>query len=184
MERDERRNLVGAFGGGMRFLGRGRSTVGRGRTRSRRGRLLIEINDGRREGAVFCQDGQRQRGEHEHERRDHRKLAQKVRRSSASKNGLAGAAECRTNFRAFSGLQQDRSNHEQADDDVNNDEQGIHRVYEVVVGLDPIATLMSVAKDRGSKQAPPTSAPSISSQERKSAMFWGVTLPPYRILNR
>lgn len=134
MKREERRNLVRAFAGGMRFLRRGRSAVSGGRAGSRRGRLLIEINDSRGEGAIFCQDGQRQRGEHEHERGDHRKLAQKVRRSPASEDGLAGAAECRTNFRALSGLQQDRSNHEQADDDVNNDEQGIHCVYEAVVG--------------------------------------------------
>lgn len=61
---------------------------------------------------------------------------------------------------------------------MNNDKQGVHIVYEVVVGLEPIATLASVAKEMGSKQAPPTSAPSISSEDKKSAILCGVTLPP------
>ena len=106
----------------MRFRGR-RSWCGR-----RRGAgcswnwLLIQVDDRGRKVSLLSKNGQRQRCEHKDERRDDGKLAQKIRGPSAAEDGLAGAAERCTDFSTFAGLQQDRPNHEQADDDVNDDQ--------------------------------------------------------------
>ena len=88
--------------------------------------LLIQVDDRGRKVSLLSKNGQRQRCEHKDERRDDGKLAQKIRGPSAAEDGLAGAAECRADFGPFSRLQQDRSNHEQANNHVDDDQQGIH----------------------------------------------------------
>ena len=117
---------MGAFAGGMRVFGRRR----RGFRRCRAGccgrRLLVQVKDRGGRVSVLLEDSQGQRGKHEHERRDDRELAQEVGRPSTAEDSLAGAAEGRSDFSALTGLQQNGSNHEQADDDMNDDEQCVH----------------------------------------------------------
>ena len=120
-ERECTEMLVRAFTCGMGF--RGRRSGCRWRCGARCAfRFFIQIDDCRGKVSFFCQDGQRQGREHKHEGCNDGKLAQEVSWAAATENGLARATEGRSNFCPFAGLEQDRSNHEQADDDMDNDQ--------------------------------------------------------------
>ena len=55
-------------------------------------------------------------------------LLQKVRRSTASEHRLAGAAKCRTDFRAFARLQENGADHQEAGEDVDDDDECVHKL--------------------------------------------------------
>jgi len=104
---------------GCRLLGR--------RSRSRlRCLFFLEVDYRRGERPFFCQNGEAQRGHHEHDGDDDGKFAEKVRRSTASEHRLTGTAEGRADFRAFPRLEENGADHEKAGDDVNDDDQCVH----------------------------------------------------------
>ena len=114
--------LVRTFTCRMGIRGRRSGGCWRSGARGGCGRLLIQINDGGGKVSFLGENGQGQRGEHKYKRCNDGKLAEKVCRSAAAEDGLAGAAERCTDFSTFAGLQQDRPDHEQADNDVNDDQ--------------------------------------------------------------
>lgn len=118
----KRENLVGSFAGRMRFLSRCRRGFRRCSAWSRGGRFLVQVDDRGGEIPVLRENGQGQGGKHEDECGDDGKFAQEICRPAATEHRLTGTAECRTDFCSFAGLQQNGADHEQADDDMNDDE--------------------------------------------------------------
>ena len=73
-------------------------------------------------------NSQAERGDHEDDSDHDREFAEKVRRSTASEHRLAGAAKCRTDFRAFARLQENGADHQEAGEDVNDDDECVHKL--------------------------------------------------------
>src|SRR5512134_973784 len=144
--------------------------------------FFLEVDDGRGEGPLLRKDGEAQRCHHEDDGNHDGEFAKKVRRPTAAEHRLAGTAERRADFGAFARLQQNGTDHEEAGDEVNDDDECVHE-FDQCTGLF-LAARTIVANDSVFRQAPPTSAPSMSGSLKRDSAFCGVTLPPYKILIR
>ena len=91
-----------------------------------RGLFFLKIDDRGGEGPLFGHDGEAEGGQHEDGSDSDRELAQEVGRATASKDGLAGAAERGADLGALAGLQENRADHEKTDEHMDDDEQRIH----------------------------------------------------------
>src|SRR5688572_16319485 len=144
--------------------------------------FLLKIDDGGRERLFLRKYRKSHRGQHE-DRCDHdRELTEKIRGAAATEYRLARSAEGRADFRSFSRLEENRSDHKEACNDMNDNHQSMHRPRHPLRRFKAASAI--VANDSVLRQAPPTSAPSISDSLSRDSAFCGVTLPPYKILMR
>lgn len=97
---------------------------------SRRCRLgsffLLQIDDGGGKILFLGQDGKGQGGQHEDDGDDDREFAEEVRRSPAAEDGLARSTESRADFCSLTGLEENRSDHKETGENVDNDEERMH----------------------------------------------------------
>ena len=90
---------------------------------------LFQVYDSGGKITFFCEDCQTKRGQHEDRCNDDGELAQEVSWAAAAEYCLARSAECRADFCPLARLQQDRANHEETNEHVNDYEQGIHAPF-------------------------------------------------------
>src|SRR5262249_37088954 len=116
------------------------------------------------------QNRQRQRCDHEDDRCGCRGFAQQRRSAARTKSGLAAAAtEGAGPVGRVALLQEHDQNQKNANDNVEDRNDRNHKYFTMA------------AKDAGSRLAPPTSAPSMSSFFINAEILSGLTLPPYRM---
>ena len=94
-----------------------------------------------------CQDGQRQRRDHEQYRRDRGRFRKQRRRAARAEGCLrAHSAERTRQVRRFSALQQHHDDQEDTDDNVNRHYQGIHRDAYSIGNSDPLGQIAWLAR--------------------------------------
>src|SRR5215831_3492109 len=96
---------------------------------------LFQVYDSGGKITFFCEDCQTKRGQHEDRCNDDGELAQEVSWAAATEYCLARSAECRADFCPLARLQQDRANHEETNEHVNDDKQGIHAPFRSINNL-------------------------------------------------